>query len=105
MRLTTFIVRSAAGTRILGCPAEAVSGLLGPGETAAPATEADLNEHRANMAKVIQDAVAVRQEALDPVEVMVEALKRKGISITNADLTAAAVDVRKRRDALAKGAN
>lgn len=90
MRLATYIVRSAAGTRLVGCPEDDIEALLAPGETAALATETDLAEHRENMRKIISDAIAAGKAAAEPDErdVLLEALKTKH-GITAADLAAA----------------
>lgn len=78
MQLTTYIVRSAAGTRIAGFvdAAQASRSLL-PGEVAAIATPEDLAEHRERIKTLIATAQSQARAAAEPDErdVILEALK------------------------------
>ena len=93
MNMITVIVRDSTGLplRKVTCQPSDLAYQAGPGETVAIAKAKDLEEHTAQVAAVQSSAKQYAGTSPDPMAVLVEALKAKGLELTPDDLAAARV--------------
>jgi hypothetical protein len=105
MSLTPYIVRSADGKclRAGECQPADLALQAGLGETVAVATPACLHEAEARRRAIMTEARGFRALQVDPTDVLLEALGRRGVTLTRADLDAASATLQARRNGPEKG--
>ena len=96
--LRTYAVRDASG-KLLRLPRvcendAAVQARADHGETVALATPADLAEADTHRAAIRGEVARMAAARVDPMQVLLEALRAKGIELSPADLQAAATRLR-----------